>query len=194
MQLQPNTHFKELRKKRLNLSQEELAAEINVSQGTITDIERGRIGVSKRVAKRLQEKFGLSLVEIFGNSNRLNNSYDNSQGENTEKNSHNKNSGLKNLGLQEPMESIKAMEDKVLNEVLNEFLKDCNFFSIGTLQVSIYQELKAGSSEQQIKAAMKRRMDRLDYLRETCADLNIKLKASIEDLKASDSKDKIEYI
>src|SRR4051795_9802006 len=70
--MEPNTRFKELRT-RLKLSQVELATQLGVTQGTITDIERGRIGVSKKVAKQLQEKFGLELKEIYGDIQKENN-------------------------------------------------------------------------------------------------------------------------
>lgn len=80
----PNKEFKELRK-RLGLSQVELAAKIGVSQGTITDIERGRIGVSKRVAKKLMDIFDISPFEIQGGEKPKNNEKNNEkiQGDNT---------------------------------------------------------------------------------------------------------------
>lgn len=56
--MEPNVKFKEMRKG-LGLNQSEFAAKIDVSQGTITDIERGRIGVSKRVRKKITEIFGI---------------------------------------------------------------------------------------------------------------------------------------
>ena len=68
--MQPNTHFKNLRK-RLGLSQIELASKIGVSQGTITDIERGRIGISKRVAQKLQKEFTLKSGEIYGDNENI---------------------------------------------------------------------------------------------------------------------------
>lgn len=68
----PNKKFVELRKK-LSLSQVDLAKQLSVSQGTITDIERGRIGVSKRVVKKLLEVFGQKSVELRVHINEINN-------------------------------------------------------------------------------------------------------------------------
>ena len=51
-----NKRFKDFRKG-LKLTQVQLAEMLKVSQGTITDIERGRIGVSDKVAKATFEKF-----------------------------------------------------------------------------------------------------------------------------------------
>ncbi|WP_315814062.1 helix-turn-helix transcriptional regulator [Paraflavitalea speifideaquila] len=45
-----NERFKEVRKQ-LFKTQEEMAQALDVSQGTITDIERQRIGVSKKSQK-----------------------------------------------------------------------------------------------------------------------------------------------
>lgn len=56
--MEPNTKFKKLRKQ-LKLSQIEFAAKIGVSQGTIGDIERGRIGISKSVKLKIIEKLGI---------------------------------------------------------------------------------------------------------------------------------------
>jgi transcriptional regulator with XRE-family HTH domain len=61
----PNKNFKDFRKS-LNLSQVELAEKLQVSQGTITDIERGRISVSKRMIKKISEKLGISESEVRG--------------------------------------------------------------------------------------------------------------------------------
>jgi len=69
--MEPNIKFKELRKG-LNLNQTEFADKINVSQGTITDIERGRIRVSKRVQKKITEIFGIESG-YFNNEIQLNN-------------------------------------------------------------------------------------------------------------------------
>lgn len=58
--MEPNLKFKQLRET-LSLSQSEFAAKIGVSQGTIGDIERGRIGISKNVKSKLIEKFGIEI-------------------------------------------------------------------------------------------------------------------------------------
>ena len=50
--------FKEFRES-FQLTQVELAKKLKVSQATITDIESGRIGVSKRVIKKISEVFSL---------------------------------------------------------------------------------------------------------------------------------------
>jgi DNA-binding XRE family transcriptional regulator len=56
--MEPNLKFKELRKG-LKLSQIEFAKKTGVSQGTITDIERGRIGVSKSMRRKIKDTFGV---------------------------------------------------------------------------------------------------------------------------------------
>lgn len=56
--MEPNIKFIELRKSK-NLSQVEFAQIIGVSQGTIGDIERGRIGISKNVKSKIIEKFDI---------------------------------------------------------------------------------------------------------------------------------------
>jgi len=56
--MEPNLKFREMRKG-LNLSQVDFAAKIGVSQGTITDVERGRIGVSKKLKSKIKEIFGI---------------------------------------------------------------------------------------------------------------------------------------
>lgn len=63
MSYKPNIVFKTFRKS-LDLSQTELATKLAVSQGTITDIERGRIGVSKRIVKKIMDIFKLNYTEI----------------------------------------------------------------------------------------------------------------------------------
>jgi transcriptional regulator with XRE-family HTH domain len=67
----PNKKFKDLRKS-LALSQIEFAAKIGVSQGTIADIERGRIGISKRVKEKIIEKMNIE-AGYFDNENQLDN-------------------------------------------------------------------------------------------------------------------------
>lgn len=54
----PNVEFKQFRKE-LNLTQMELAEALGVTQGTITDIERGRIKVSKNVKAKIFEKYSI---------------------------------------------------------------------------------------------------------------------------------------
>lgn len=75
MELKKNTEFKTFRQN-LKLTQTELAAKLSVSQGTITDIERGRIGVSKKVIAKIKETFNIlynenagTNTEYFGNKN-----------------------------------------------------------------------------------------------------------------------------
>ncbi len=73
--MKPNIHFKEYRKG-LGLSQVDFAKKLSVSQGTITDIERGRIGVSKNVRKKIQQNFGTESgyfdPPITNNNNEIN--------------------------------------------------------------------------------------------------------------------------
>lgn len=56
----PNTKFKAFREG-LNLTQTEFAASLGISQATITDIERGRIGISKRVMRKINEKYNIEV-------------------------------------------------------------------------------------------------------------------------------------
>jgi len=58
--MEPNLKFKKLRET-LNLSQTAFASKIGVSQGTIGDIERGRIGISKNIKSKLIEKLGIEI-------------------------------------------------------------------------------------------------------------------------------------
>ncbi len=54
----PNLKFKDFRNS-LGLSQIELAAKLGVSQGTVGDIERGRIRISKNVKSKIIKKFDI---------------------------------------------------------------------------------------------------------------------------------------
>lgn len=54
--MEPNNKFIEMRK-RLGPSQAQFAAKIGVARSTIADIERGSIGVSKRVRSKIVVKF-----------------------------------------------------------------------------------------------------------------------------------------
>lgn len=58
--MRPNLKFKKLRES-LSLSQAAFAAKLGVSQGTIGDIERGRIGISKNVQSKIIEKINLQI-------------------------------------------------------------------------------------------------------------------------------------
>lgn len=54
--MEPNNKFIELRK-RLGPTQEEFAGKLGISRSTIADIERGSIGISKRVKSKILDKF-----------------------------------------------------------------------------------------------------------------------------------------
>lgn len=56
--MEANLKLKKLRNS-LGLNQTEFAGALGVSQGTITDIERGRIGVSKNVRNKILTNFGV---------------------------------------------------------------------------------------------------------------------------------------
>ncbi|PZP43829.1 MAG: hypothetical protein DI598_15275 [Pseudopedobacter saltans] len=51
--------FRKVRKE-INLTQKEIASIMEVSQGTITDLERGRMKLSKKNAQKLSEKLGIN--------------------------------------------------------------------------------------------------------------------------------------
>jgi transcriptional regulator with XRE-family HTH domain len=59
-----NGRFKELRKS-LGLKQGQLASAIDIKQGTVSDIERGRIGVSQKVIKKLSENLSVSEIWLY---------------------------------------------------------------------------------------------------------------------------------
>ncbi len=61
--MEPNLKFKEYRKS-LGLTQIEFADELGVTQGTITDIERGKVNVSKNVKKKIIEKYGAEVGDF----------------------------------------------------------------------------------------------------------------------------------
>lgn len=114
--MNPNLKFKQLRKA-LSLSQTELAEKIGVSQGTITDIERGRIGVSKRVIKKIINGFGIKEEQLQGIN-------DNSNNELTKNNTENlqvKNAG-RDAGMQK---SSNSFPEDYFNE--NNFYLKHNF-------------------------------------------------------------------
>lgn len=56
-----NTRVKEIRKQ-LKLSQKDFAASLSIQQGSLSDIERGRIGVSTKVSESLIEVFNMNPV------------------------------------------------------------------------------------------------------------------------------------
>ena len=56
--------IKSLRKDR-RLTQRQLAEILEVTQPTLSDIERGRIGASTRIIKRLSEKLDISIDWIL---------------------------------------------------------------------------------------------------------------------------------
>ena len=53
----------------LNLTQVELAAKLSVAQGSIADIERGRIGVSRKMEGKLKSIFNIDFPLLPSNSN-----------------------------------------------------------------------------------------------------------------------------
>ncbi|MBD5256498.1 MAG: helix-turn-helix transcriptional regulator [Bacteroides sp.] len=63
--------IKSLRKDR-RLTQRQLAEILEVTQPTLSDIERGRIGASTRIIKRLSEKLDISIDWILHGKNGLN--------------------------------------------------------------------------------------------------------------------------
>lgn len=207
--MQPNTHFKELRK-RLKLSQVELAKQIDVSQGTVTDIERGRIGVSKRVAKRLQEKFGLQLSEIYENNEKI-------QHFDSDKTIGDQKTGVKwsktmkeqflkdlqndpnwnkahliNFQLwKENHAALEAFKKELsryweINSRMFRFLYQYSILYTSELQKDIYEKLLEGASEQQIIAEFEERINNTESLKGVYKAVNEKLKASIEDLRPYD--------
>lgn len=72
--MEANTIFKGIRIAK-NLSQLDFATKLHVSQGTIADIERGRIGVSKRMKKRLKDIFDIDYSIIEGQESKINLSF-----------------------------------------------------------------------------------------------------------------------
>lgn len=59
----PNDRVKKIREL-LNMSQKEFSDGIGIKQGTLSDIERGKIGVSAKTKNRMSEKYGISSVWI----------------------------------------------------------------------------------------------------------------------------------
>jgi len=57
-------NLEKLRKK-IGLSQEELAAQLQVSRQTISSLEKGQYNPSILLAFRLSKFFGLSIEELF---------------------------------------------------------------------------------------------------------------------------------
>jgi|GEM_PF-5249337 len=104
---QSSVRFKEIRKKN-KLTQVQIADLLGVSQGTITDIERGKIGVSKSVAEKLSKTLGINTGWILAGEG---NSYNSEiQGKNT-----GINTGLGNISsddFQDKMVSIAIEASK----------------------------------------------------------------------------------
>ena len=103
--MEPNKKFKELRKK-LMLSQTDFAEKLGVSQGTIGDIERGRIGISKNVKSKIIEKFNIE-AGYFDDSGKSKN-IEIRQGDET---------GLRQ-GLLSEME-VKELQERAKNRIHN---------------------------------------------------------------------------
>ncbi len=58
-------------RKRLSYSQKDFAESLGIKQGTLSDIERGRIGVSPKVSKALFEKFKVNEGWFFTNEGEI---------------------------------------------------------------------------------------------------------------------------
>lgn len=60
-------NFKRIRK-RMNMTQEELATKMEISQSYLSDIENGRKNPSIKTVKKLADGLGVSVNELFNDS------------------------------------------------------------------------------------------------------------------------------
>ena len=60
-------NFKRIRK-RMNMTQEELATKMEISQSYLSDIENGRTNPSIKTVKKLADGLGVSVNELFNDS------------------------------------------------------------------------------------------------------------------------------
>ena len=52
-------------RKRMNMTQEELATKMEISQSYLSDIENGRKNLSIKTVKKLADSLGLSVNDLF---------------------------------------------------------------------------------------------------------------------------------
>lgn len=52
-------------RKRMNMTQEELATKMKISQSYLSDIENGRKNLSIKTVKKLADSLGLSVNDLF---------------------------------------------------------------------------------------------------------------------------------
>lgn len=57
-------NIKQIRK-RMNMSQKELATKMEISQSYLSDIENGRKNLSIKTVKKLADSLGLSVNDLF---------------------------------------------------------------------------------------------------------------------------------
>ncbi|PTI88139.1 helix-turn-helix domain-containing protein [Staphylococcus simulans] len=57
-------NIKQIRK-RMNMSQKELATKMEISQSYLSDIENGRKNLSIKTVKKLANSLGLSVTDLF---------------------------------------------------------------------------------------------------------------------------------
>ncbi|VED60420.1 helix-turn-helix domain-containing protein [Staphylococcus simulans] len=57
-------NIKQIRK-RMNMSQKELATKMEISQSYLSDIENGRKNLSIKTVKKLADSLGLSVTDLF---------------------------------------------------------------------------------------------------------------------------------
>lgn len=57
-------NIKQIRK-RMNMSQKELATKMEISQSYLSDIESGRKNLSIKTVKKLADSLGLSVTDLF---------------------------------------------------------------------------------------------------------------------------------
>ena len=55
-------------RKRMNMTQEELATKMEISQSYLSDIENGRKNPSIKTVKKLADGLGVSVNELFNDS------------------------------------------------------------------------------------------------------------------------------
>lgn len=60
-------NFKQIRK-RMNVTQEELAKRTNISRSYLSDIENGNKNPSIQTVKKLADKLGISVNDLFNDS------------------------------------------------------------------------------------------------------------------------------
>ena len=203
-----NQRLKSIRE-RLHINQRDFAKTLEIKQGSLSDIERGRIGVSSKIVEKLTKKLNVNSGWLYDGKGDIfiGNNLPNIQGDNSGGNTGGKHSTSKSEW--NPMEfyraitrifneveienpEIKAVYDKIdelidfiqfMNEMNRKYFSDLWFFALPSLY-----ENSQPPNYNQIKEGIQERLKQIEPMMPAIEKLESAIQQFYKDFKAFDTK------